>query len=223
MAADLLEMSVTLVTAHLSKNQMSAAEVPDFLRKVHETLKDLQGDRQLADGSSSLATSASIAAMRLHACDAAAASQAGQDGVAVREDGASSKVAHKLGNDLSEPEFEGLDPWLCERISPGIARRLNRAESIHPSVYPDKIICLEDGKEVKLLRSYVEKHFKLNEEEYRCKWRLPDDYPMAPPVYIENKRKLAAAAGLGRAVRANKEKSNRSKIADAGKVPGGKA
>ncbi|GFM29150.1 MucR family transcriptional regulator [Novosphingobium sp. PY1] len=204
MSADLLEMSVNLVTAHLSRNEMSAVEVPEFLKKVHDTLKEMRGEGHsgAVNSSTGIATGQAMSAPPAPPAISSPESEAGN----------SNKVAVKLGNDLSDPAFTGLDPWLCERISPGIAARLNRDESVHPSIFPDKIICLEDGKAVKLLRPYIKKMFDLTVEEYTSKWMLPDSFPMTPPAYRENKRRLAQAAGLGKAVRANKEKRGRSKI-----------
>ena len=121
-----------------------------------------------------------------------------------------SRVAPVLHDDISDPAFEGLDPWLAKRISPKMAGKLDPANAVHPTVFPDYIICLEDGETVKLLRPYVQKRFGLAFNEYLDKWNLPDDYPTAPPKYLEAKRAAAKASGLGVTTRAHREKSRKA-------------
>lgn len=65
------------------------------------------------------------------------------------------------------------------------------------SVFPDYIICLEDGKRFKSLRRHLNVDFGLSPEEYRTKWNLPHDYPMTAPNYSATRSALAKAAGLG--------------------------
>ena len=72
------------------------------------------------------------------------------------------------------------------------------AVSIRASVKPDHIVCLEDGKKLKMLKRYLRTNFAMSPEEYRTKWNLPRDYPMVAPDYAERRRGLAIAIGLGR-------------------------
>ena len=65
------------------------------------------------------------------------------------------------------------------------------------SVFPDYIICLEDGKKFKSLKRHLTTHFDLSPEEYREKWGLPTDYPMVAPSYAAARSKLAKKMGLG--------------------------
>ena len=65
------------------------------------------------------------------------------------------------------------------------------------SVFPDYIICLEDGKRFKSLRRHLNVDFGLSPDEYRTKWNLPHDYPMTAPNYSATRSALAKAAGLG--------------------------
>lgn len=65
------------------------------------------------------------------------------------------------------------------------------------SVFPDYLICLEDGKRFKSLRRHLNVDFGLSPEEYRTKWNLPHDYPMVAPNYSATRSALAKAAGLG--------------------------
>ncbi|WP_292368337.1 MucR family transcriptional regulator [Mesorhizobium sp.] len=65
------------------------------------------------------------------------------------------------------------------------------------SVFPDYIICLEDGKKFKSLKRHLNVHYGLTPDEYREKWGLKSDYPMVAPKYSEARSALAKASGLG--------------------------
>ncbi|WP_095204951.1 MucR family transcriptional regulator [Mesorhizobium carmichaelinearum] len=66
------------------------------------------------------------------------------------------------------------------------------------SVFPDYIICIEDGKKFKSLKRHLATHFDLTPDAYREKWGLPRDYPMVAPNYAAARSQLAKASGLGR-------------------------
>ena len=72
------------------------------------------------------------------------------------------------------------------------------AVSIRASIKPDYIVCLEDGKKLKMLKRYLRTNFDMTPEEYRARWGLPSDYPMVAPNYAEKRRDLAKKIGLGR-------------------------
>lgn len=72
------------------------------------------------------------------------------------------------------------------------------AVSIRSSVKPDYIVCLEDGKKLKMLKRYLRTNYDMTPEEYRARWGLPSDYPMVAPNYAEKRRDLAKKIGLGR-------------------------
>ena len=72
------------------------------------------------------------------------------------------------------------------------------AVSIRASVKPDYIVCLEDGKKLKMLKRYLRTNYDMTPEEYRARWGLPSDYPMVAPNYAEKRRDLAKKIGLGR-------------------------
>ncbi len=76
------------------------------------------------------------------------------------------------------------------------------AVPIKKSVTPDYIICLEDGKKLKMLKRHLKTHYNMTPEEYRRKWGLPDDYPMVAPNYARQRSTLAKKIGLGRQPRA---------------------
>jgi predicted transcriptional regulator len=71
------------------------------------------------------------------------------------------------------------------------------AVSIRSSIKPDYIVCLEDGKKLKMLRRHLMTHYSMTPEDYRAKWNLPKDYPMVAPNYAERRRALAKEIGLG--------------------------
>jgi len=71
------------------------------------------------------------------------------------------------------------------------------AVSIRSSVKPDYIVCLEDGKKLKMLKRHLMTHYQMTPDDYRAKWGLPADYPMVAPNYAEQRRSLAKKIGLG--------------------------
>jgi predicted transcriptional regulator len=72
------------------------------------------------------------------------------------------------------------------------------AVSVRASIKPDYIVCLEDGKKLKMLKRHLMTHYKMTPDEYRARWNLPADYPMVAPNYAERRRELAKKIGLGR-------------------------
>ena len=68
---------------------------------------------------------------------------------------------------------------------------------IRSSIKPDYIVCLEDGKKLKMLKRHLMTHYSLTPDQYRTKWGLNSDYPMVAPNYAEQRRTLAKAIGLG--------------------------
>lgn len=72
------------------------------------------------------------------------------------------------------------------------------AVSIRASIKPDYIVCLEDGKKLKMLKRHLMTHYGMTPEQYRQRWSLPADYPMVAPNYAEKRRELAKKIGLGR-------------------------
>ena len=75
--------------------------------------------------------------------------------------------------------------------------RLEPKVPIRSSVKPDYIVCLEDGKRLKMLKRHLMTHYQMTPDQYRQKWGLPSDYPMVSPNYAEQRRALAKAIGLG--------------------------
>ena len=122
---DMLPLVTEIISAHLSANQVPAAELPDLIRQVYGALAD------------------------------ASSGEAGP---------------RPLGG-------------------PAVA--------IKRSVTPDFVICLEDGKQCKMLKRHLRTAHDLSMDEYRKRWNLPWDYPMVAPNYARKRSRLAKQIGLG--------------------------
>lgn len=72
------------------------------------------------------------------------------------------------------------------------------AVSIKKSVQDDYIVCLEDGKKLKMLKRYLRARYKMTPDEYRTRWNLPADYPMVAPNYAQKRSDFAKKIGLGK-------------------------
>lgn len=81
------------------------------------------------------------------------------------------------------------------------AEKLQPAVSVKRSVTPEYIICLEDGKKLKMLKRHLMSHYNMTPEQYRERWSLPADYPMVAPNYALHRQALAKKIGLGKARR----------------------
>ena len=75
--------------------------------------------------------------------------------------------------------------------------RQEPAVSVRSSIKPDYIVCLEDGKKLKMLKRHLMTHYQMTPDAYRQKWGLSSDYPMVAPNYAEQRRTLAKKIGLG--------------------------
>ena len=122
----LVTLAADIVSAHVSNNSASTADLPTLIRNVHSALASLSS---------------------------------------------------------SEPEA---------------APKQEPAVSVRASVKPDFIVCLEDGKKLKILKRHLMTHYNMTPDGYRAKWNLPADYPMMAPNYAEQRRILAVNIGLGR-------------------------
>ena len=72
------------------------------------------------------------------------------------------------------------------------------AVSVRRSINPDHIVCLEDGKKLKMLKRHLRAAYGMSPDEYRAKWGLPSDYPMVAPNYALQRSAFAKQIGLGR-------------------------
>lgn len=240
MSADLLEMTVRLVTAHLANNKMDVDDVSRFLNRMYEDVVAIRIKEDQRTGK--IATTATAASMaipqavvdslpqgavpaelsapaissRARPAAARAISNKGQAALgssdqatgipSVVEANHSSPPAPVTPPNVDEPGkapvindrigkqvFSGLDPWLAYRIPAKVAKKLNPRNEIHPSVFPNHIVCLEDGKLVKLLKPHLERRHKMTVEQYIAKWNLPEDFPSTPPAYSALRRGKIAA------------------------------
>ena len=80
------------------------------------------------------------------------------------------------------------------------------ATSIKKSITPDFLICLEDGKKLKMLKRHLRTVYQMTPQEYRAKWHLPPDYPMVAPNYASQRSAFAKSIGLGRSPGAKKRR-----------------
>ena len=83
-------------------------------------------------------------------------------------------------------------------VQPVAAPALSPAVPVKRSVFPDYIVCLEDGKKLKMLKRHLKSSYGMTPDEYRTKWGLPKDYPMVAPSYAAKRSTLAKMIGLGR-------------------------
>ena len=114
-------------------------------------------------------------------------------------------VAHVSNNHVAQAEL----PQLITAVHGALSRIRNPepesslapqepAVPIRSSVKPDHLVCLEDGKKLRMLKRHLMVHYNLTPEAYRAKWNLPKDYPMVAPNYAARRRELALEIGLGR-------------------------
>ncbi len=129
--AELLRMTAQVVSSYVSKNPVSADQLPDLINSVHGCLKNVDG----------------------------------------------------------QPAAEPEPPQ-------------KPAVSIRKSIHPDYLVCLEDGKKLKMLKRHLRTTYNMTPDEYRAKWGLPPDYPMVAPNYAEQRSAFARRIGLGRGARA---------------------
>jgi predicted transcriptional regulator len=113
-------------------------------------------------------------------------------------------AAHLANNSLPVSEIPLLIQQIYQSLSSvesGRARfgeRPQPAVPIKKSVTPEHIICLEDGKKLKMLKRHLKTSFNMTPEEYRERWGLSSDYPMVAPNYANQRSSLAKDIGLGR-------------------------
>ena len=112
--------------------------------------------------------------------------------------------AHVSNNSVAPSELPGLITNVFNSLA-GLggapaapAEKPVPAVSIRSSIKQDHIVCLEDGKKLKMLKRHLMTHYGMTPDDYRAKWGLPNDYPMVAPDYAETRRKLALAIGLGK-------------------------
>jgi len=111
-------------------------------------------------------------------------------------------AAHVSHNKLDSAEV----PPLIEMVYRTLADLGKTAEEpvrpepavpVRKSVFPDYVVCLEDGKKLKMLKRHLKTAYNMSPEQYRDRWGLPPDYPMVAPNYARHRSSLAKKIGLG--------------------------
>lgn len=122
--------------------------------------------------------------------------------------------SHISNNSVDVEQLPELIRQVYQTLST-IEKNGNEAEKLQPvvpvkrSVFPDYIVCLEDGKKLKMLKRHIQSAYGLTPEQYRERWNLPPDYPMVAPNYAERRSSLAREIGLGRKNIMNESKNLR--------------
>ena len=112
-------------------------------------------------------------------------------------------TAHVANNDVAVSDvpsliqnvfgaLSGLGAKAAEEVRP------EPAVSVRASVKKDHVVCLDCGKDMKMLKRHIMTDHGMTPDEYRARWNLPADYPMVAPNYAEKRRELAKKIGLGR-------------------------
>lgn len=112
-------------------------------------------------------------------------------------------AAHVSNNNVAVNDLPGLIVNVHSALSgvsgasAAVESRPEPAVSIRSSIKPDYLVCLEDGKKLKMLKRHLMTHYSMTPDDYRRKWGLSADYPMVAPNYAEQRRVLAKSIGLG--------------------------
>jgi predicted transcriptional regulator len=121
-------------------------------------------------------------------------------------------AAHVSNNTVAVSDLPGLIEQVYKTLSgvggtgDAAADRPTPAVPIKKSITPDFIICLEDGKKLKMLKRHLKTAYDMTPDDYRERWGLPSDYPMVAPNYAKQRSRLAKAIGLGTQQRKRKKR-----------------
>ncbi|MEK9831865.1 MAG: MucR family transcriptional regulator [Alphaproteobacteria bacterium] len=112
-------------------------------------------------------------------------------------------AAHVSNNKLPANELPQLIAQVHASLTDtggasGEQQRLSPAVPVKKSVTADYIVCLEDGKKLKMLKRHLKTSYDMTPEQYRERWGLPADYPMVAPNYAKKRSQLAKKIGLGK-------------------------
>src|SRR5579871_4347171 len=108
--------------------------------------------------------------------------------------------AHVSNNSVTPDALPGLIQDVYRTLAgvgrePAAPERPQPAVPVKKSVFPDHIICLEDGKKLKMLKRHLKTAYNMTPEQYRERWGLPPDYPMVAPSYASHRSSLAKKIG----------------------------
>ncbi len=111
-------------------------------------------------------------------------------------------AAHIANNPIAAAELPSVIATVHQALAAlgpeEAAAKPKPAVSIKQSVKPDYIVCLDDGKKLKMLKRHLKTAYNMTPDDYRKRWGLPSDYPMVAPNYAATRSKLAKKIGLGR-------------------------
>jgi len=265
---DLAKMTADIVCAHLSSNRLEAHMVPQLMREVHATLREMTGAAHMESAPAAVARAMDIApetqasapaapveegrteeplapgapeqeeqarevpeqgAPALESLAPEAQASGGADSAKGKSKGSKPKAAAapaEAGADEEvrkddlpadvraqadqEAKEEGAALLKAGKKAAKAAKPQTKqapAVPIEESVHPDYIVCLEDGKHLKMLKRYLTSTCKMSLEEYKAKWGLPDDYPTIAPNYRAEKSAYASIVGLGKHARKKNEEN----------------
>ncbi len=91
--------------------------------------------------------------------------------------------------------------------TPAVPERPKPAVPIKKSIFPDFVVCLEDGKKLKMLKRHLKTAYNMTPDQYRERWGLPPEYPMVAPNYAKHRSALAKKIGLGTKPRKRRRKA----------------
>ncbi|MFZ3481872.1 MucR family transcriptional regulator [Sphingomonas sp. 3-13AW] len=177
---DTLDMTSSIVTAFVSKNQIGMRDLPVVIRSVHETLEDLRSRR-----------------------DASRASISEEDSTKIREEvpEATSAVPEQAPPKAAEttPEAQLAEASRPKAVSPNVLEDTadGTIRNGIRTIYDNHLVCLEDNRDVVFLTRHL-RRLGISPDQYRAKWSLPASYPMVAPAYSAKKRDQALASGLGK-------------------------
>jgi predicted transcriptional regulator len=112
--------------------------------------------------------------------------------------------SHVANNPVPNSDLPGVIQSVFDKLTelanetPGVKLELIPAVPIKKSITDDFIVCLEDGKKLKMLKRHLKTAYDMTPEDYRAKWGLAADYPMVAPAYARKRQELAKEIGLGR-------------------------
>jgi len=111
-------------------------------------------------------------------------------------------AAHASNNTLAPSDLPQLIQEVFQTLSnvgtsPQAPEKPRPAVSPKKSIFPDYIVCLEDGKKLKMLKRHLKTAYNMTPEQYRSRWGLGNDYPMVAPNYAKHRSNLAKKIGLG--------------------------
>ncbi len=120
----------------------------------------------------------------------------------------SSYVSHNTVNAVDLPSLMStvyLNLARLNKNGDATETRPDPAVPVRRSITPEYIVCLEDGKKLKMLKRHLKTAYNMTPDQYRERWNLPADYPMVAPSYAKQRSKLAKEIGLGTGRRGTKK------------------